>query len=86
MKDSCCGFFSDTIESRDPIEIGHKMDPKGEYIKKYLPRLKNISTEYMHAPWLAPSEIQKEVECIIRKDYTKPFVDMCILRIPTYDD
>lgn len=77
MQDSCSGFFSDTIESLDPIEIGRKMDPKGEYIKKYLPKLKNIPAEYIHAPWLAPSEVQKEAECIIGKDYPKPVVDVC---------
>ena len=77
MQDSCSGFFSDTIESLDPIEIGCKMDPKGEYIKKYLPQLKNIPTKYIHAPWLAPSEVQKEAEFVIGKDYPKPINDMC---------
>ena len=77
MQDSCSGFFSDTIESLDLIEIGCKMDPKGEYIKKYLPQLKNIPTKYIHAPWLAPSEVQKEAEFVIGKDYPKPINDMC---------
>ena len=77
MQDSCSGFFSDTIESLDPTEIGRKMDPKGEYIKKYLPKLKNMPKEYIHAPWLAPSKVQKEAECIIGEDYPKPVVDMC---------
>lgn len=77
MQDSCSGFFSDTIESLDPIEIGRKMDPKGDYIKNYLPQLKNLPAQYIHAPWLAPSKVQKEAGCIIGKDYPKPMVDMC---------
>ena len=77
MQDSCSGFFADTIESLDPIEIGRKMDPKGEYIKKYLPKLKDMPKEYIHAPWLAPSKIQEQAGCVIGEDYPKPIVDMC---------
>ena len=54
------------------------VDPEGEYIKKHLPKLKNIPTEYIHSymlpAWLAPKEVQKEVECAMWKDYPKPVV------------
>jgi deoxyribodipyrimidine photo-lyase len=40
-------IFNPTLQSE-------KFDPKGEYIKKFLPELKNISPDWLHAPWTRP--------------------------------
>jgi len=77
MQDSCSGFFSETIESLDPIEIGRKMDPRGEYIKRYLPKLKDFPAEHIHTPWLAPTDVQEKAGCVIGEDYPKPIVELC---------
>lgn len=45
------------------------------FYRKYIPLLQNIPTEYIHAPWLAPQEVQEKAQCIIGRDYPLPMVD-----------
>ena len=35
----------------NPITQSMNFDPNGEYIKKYVPELKNIPRQYIHEPW-----------------------------------
>ena len=37
----------------NPIEQGKKFDPNGDYIRKFLPELKDVPTELIHEPGLA---------------------------------
>lgn len=41
----------------NPILQGKKFDPQGNYVKKWIPELKNLSKKFIHQPWLAPDEI-----------------------------
>jgi deoxyribodipyrimidine photo-lyase len=52
-----------------------KFDPDGIYIKKYIPELKNIPTEYLADPEQMPIEIQKKAGCIIGQDYPNKIID-----------
>eukprot|EP00088_Acartia_fossae_P070001 TRINITY_DN925_c0_g1_i7.p1 TRINITY_DN925_c0_g1~~TRINITY_DN925_c0_g1_i7.p1 ORF type:complete len:539 (+),score=169.43 TRINITY_DN925_c0_g1_i7:322-1938(+) len=61
--------------SLDPRRYGRRIDPYGEYIKRYVPELKNFPTEYIYTPWEAPDNVQEEAGCIIGKDYPAPVVD-----------
>ncbi len=38
----------------NPILQSLKFDPSGHYIRKYVPELTNVPTEWIHTPWLAP--------------------------------
>ncbi|KAM4701117.1 cryptochrome-1-like [Discoglossus pictus] len=58
-----------------PVQFGKRTNPDGNYIRKYVPLLKNFPTLYIHEPWTAPEEIQKQAGCIIGKDYPLPMVD-----------
>ena len=42
-------------------------DPEGEYIKKYIPQLKNYPKKFIYEPWKAPKVSQKEWGCVIGK-------------------
>lgn len=35
----------------NPILQGEKFDPQGEYIKTWLPELRNLPAKFIHAPW-----------------------------------
>jgi len=60
----------------NPITQGKKFDPKGEYIKKFVPELKNLPDKYIFSPWETPDEIQKKVKVFLGKDYPAPLVDI----------
>ena len=64
----------------NPITQGKKFDPEGEYIKKYVPELKNIPHKYLYAPWECPSEILSEVNLKLGVDYPFPVVDIKLSR------
>ncbi|RXG60369.1 Cryptochrome-2 [Armadillidium vulgare] len=72
---SCSSFFQQFFHCYCPVRYGRKADPNGDYIRTYLPILKNFPTKYIHEPWTAPESIQRAAKCIIGKDYPMPMVD-----------
>ena len=64
----------------NPLTQGLKFDSKGEYVKKFIPKLKNIPSDQVHAPWKLTLEDQNKYQCLIGKDYPKPIVDLSISR------
>lgn len=72
---SCSSFFQQFFHCYCPVKFGRKADPNGDYIRKYLPTLKNMPVQYIHEPWLASEKIQQSAKCIIGKDYPLPMVN-----------
>ena len=68
-------FFQTIFHSYCPVNYGRKIDPNGDYIRKYLPILKNIPTQYIHEPWKAPLSVQQKANCVIGKNYPIPMID-----------
>lgn len=64
---SASAFFHQYYRVYSPIAFGKKTDPKGEYIKKYMPMLKKYPEKYIYQPWEAPLSVQKAAGCIIGK-------------------
>eukprot|EP00092_Neocalanus_flemingeri_P051569 GFUD01060047.1.p1 GENE.GFUD01060047.1~~GFUD01060047.1.p1 ORF type:complete len:734 (-),score=124.37 GFUD01060047.1:143-2344(-) len=69
---SCSSFFQQFFHCYCPVRFGRKADANGDFIRKYLPALKNFPTRYIHEPWTAPEAVQKSAKCIIGQDYPKP--------------
>ncbi|XP_067615361.1 cryptochrome-1 [Eurosta solidaginis] len=59
-----------------PIAFSKRLDPKGEYIRQYVPELGNVPLEYIHEPWRMPDEVQKNCECVIGVHYPERIVDL----------
>ncbi|CAG0894798.1 unnamed protein product, partial [Cyprideis torosa] len=72
---SCSSFFQTFFHSYCPVKFGRKADPSGDYIRKYVPVLKNFPTEYIHEPWIAPLEVQQQAKCVIGRNYPLPMVN-----------
>jgi cryptochrome len=72
---SSSAFFTSYFRVYSPIAFGKKWDPKGDYVKKYLPQLSKFPKEYIYEPWKAPLNVQQKAGCIIGKDYPKPIVE-----------
>jgi cryptochrome len=76
---SASAFFHQYFRVYSPIVFGKKTDKNGDYIRKYLPVLKNYPTEFIYEPWTAPLSVQKQAKCVIGQDYPRPIVDHAIV-------
>ncbi|XP_043227438.1 cryptochrome-2-like isoform X1 [Amphibalanus amphitrite] len=72
---SASAFFHQFFRVYSPVAFGKKTDPNGDYIKKYLPKLRKYPSQYIYEPWKAPIATQKAAGCIVGRDYPKPIVD-----------
>ncbi len=59
----------------NPRLQAERFDPEGNYIKQYVPELRNVPRRYIHAPHEMPPTVQEQVGCRIGKDYPAPIVD-----------
>lgn len=55
----------------NPVIQSKKFDPKGSYIKKYVPELVHLNSEDVHCPWILHEDYGK-----LAIDYPKPIVDL----------
>lgn len=57
-----------------PVSFGKKTDKDGQYIRKYVPELRNYPKSLIYEPWKATLAEQRKYECVIGKDYPKRIV------------
>ena len=50
----------------NPIKQGLDQDPKGTFVRQWVPELKDIDHDFIHTPWLSPNK---------PKGYPAPIVD-----------
>jgi deoxyribodipyrimidine photo-lyase len=39
----------------NPVTQGKKFDPQGEYVRKWVPELRDVDAKFVHEPWKSPS-------------------------------
>jgi deoxyribodipyrimidine photo-lyase len=69
-----------TVRIYNPVKNSIDLDPKGEFIKKWLPELSNIPAENIHQPWKMTLIEQQMYDFQIGKDYPNPIVDIDLSR------
>ena len=59
-----------TVRIYNPVKQGYDQDPGGDFVRKWVPELQLIPTEYIHEPWCWP-----EASTLLGKAYPFPIVD-----------
>ena len=59
----------------NPIIQGQKFDPEGEYVRKFIPELKDLPSKFIHEPWKADSALLKKSDIKLGETYPLPIVD-----------
>lgn len=59
----------------NPVKQSRDFDPRGDYIRTFVPELAELSDKAIHAPWEADSDILKQAGVTLGKTYPKPIVD-----------
>jgi deoxyribodipyrimidine photo-lyase len=65
------GTGNDTRPNRvlNPLRQAHRFDPRGEYVRRYVPELAGIDGGEVHEPWRLAPEVRRGL------DYPDPIVD-----------
>lgn len=64
----------------NPVSQGEKFDPDGEYIRYYVPEIKNLPTRYLFSPWEAPQAVLSAAGIELGVNYPTPIVDLALSR------
>ncbi|MCX7670636.1 MAG: FAD-binding domain-containing protein, partial [Anaerolineae bacterium] len=59
----------------NPVLQAAKFDPRGAYVRRWLPELARLPDAYIHEPWRAPLEVQRQADCVIGRAYPAPIVE-----------
>lgn len=59
----------------NPSLQSERFDPEGVYIKRFVPELQRVPSKFIHEPHLMPPVLQKDIDCIIGRDYPRPMLD-----------
>lgn len=59
----------------NPVRQSQKFDPRGDYIRKWVPELAKLSLPYLHEPWTAPAELLRHARVTLGKSYPLPIVN-----------
>ena len=64
----------------NPISQGEKFDADGDYVRRWVPELRQLSSEWIHKPWEAPSTVLREAGVELGGNYPEPMVSHAIAR------
>jgi deoxyribodipyrimidine photo-lyase len=67
----------------NPLLQSQRFDPRGDYIRRWVPELTNVPAEYIHAPAAMPLDLQSQIGLRIGKDYPAPIIDHASARART---
>ena len=72
---SCSAFYAQYYRCYSPIAFPQKTDKDGDFVRRYVPELKDFAPKYIYEPWKAPIQDQKRAGCIIKGDGTESRTD-----------
>jgi deoxyribodipyrimidine photo-lyase len=64
-----------TLRIYNPVKQSQDQDPEGVFIRRWIPELAGVPTEWIHSPWQMPPQIQRQCGCLIGRQYPAPIID-----------
>jgi deoxyribodipyrimidine photo-lyase len=64
----------------NPVLQGHRFDPDGAYVRRWVPELARVPARFIHQPWRAPETTQRAAGLRLDADYPRPMVDHAAAR------
>jgi len=64
-----------TLRIYNPTKQAVEQDPRGVFIRRWVPELAGVPAAYVHMPWTMPADVQRASGCLIGSDYPAPLVD-----------
>jgi deoxyribodipyrimidine photo-lyase len=64
-----------TLRIYNPTKQALEQDPRGVFIRRWVPELAGVPPAYVHMPWTMPADVQRAAGCVIGRDYPAPLVD-----------
>ena len=59
----------------NPTTQQKRHDPDGDYVRRWVPELRDVPPELLAEPWKMSDEEQRSASCVIGRDYPAPIVD-----------
>jgi deoxyribodipyrimidine photo-lyase len=59
----------------NPVTQGERFDPKGDYVRRFVPELAALPAEWIHRPWQAPPTVLRAAGVELGHAYPRPLVD-----------
>jgi deoxyribodipyrimidine photo-lyase len=64
----------------NPVSQGEKFDPHGNYVRRWVPELSRLPTEWLHKPWEAPADVLTAAGVKLGETYPRSIVDHAVAR------
>ncbi len=59
----------------NPMTQQERFDPDGEYVRRWVPELRDVPARRLARPWEMDDDEQEAAGCVIGRDYPEPIVD-----------
>ncbi len=65
-----------TLRIYNPIKQAQVQDPKGNFVRKWIPALRRVPDSWIFEPYKMPANLQLQYGCVLEKDYPLPLVEV----------
>jgi deoxyribodipyrimidine photo-lyase len=69
----------------NPMLQGEKFDPRGDYVRRWIPELAKLPDTWIHRPWQASDRELVAADVRLGRDYPTPIVDHAAARARALD-